>query len=47
MFHAVNGLPNFLFPVLWLPMQLGNLAVGTIAAWWSRQSIATSPLPSA
>ena len=30
-FHAINGLPNFLFPVLWLPMQLGNLAVGTIA----------------
>jgi membrane-associated phospholipid phosphatase len=30
-FHAVNGLPNLLFPVLWLPMQLGNLAVGTIA----------------
>jgi len=30
-FHAVNGLPDFLFPVLWLPMQLGNLAVGTIA----------------
>ena len=31
MFHAVNGLPDFLFPVLWLPMQLGNLAVGTLA----------------
>lgn len=28
-FHAVNGLPGFLFPVLWLPMQLGNLVVGT------------------
>jgi membrane-associated phospholipid phosphatase len=28
-FHAVNGLPNGLYPVLWLPMQLGNLVVGT------------------
>ena len=36
-FHAVNGLPDALFPLLWLPMQLGNLAVGTllglITAW--------------
>jgi membrane-associated phospholipid phosphatase len=30
-FHAVNGLPDFLYPVLWLPMQLGNLVVGTLA----------------
>jgi membrane-associated phospholipid phosphatase len=30
-FHAVNGLPNGLYPVLWLPMQLGNLVVGTVA----------------
>ena len=30
-FHAVNGLPNALYPVLWLPMQLGNLVVGTAA----------------
>jgi membrane-associated phospholipid phosphatase len=30
-FHAVNGLPNFLYPILWLPMQLGNLVVGTAA----------------
>ena len=30
-FHAVNGLPDFLFPALWLPMQLGNLVVGTLA----------------
>src|SRR5688572_11970813 len=30
-FHAVNGLPNLLFPILWLPMQLGNLVVGTAA----------------
>jgi undecaprenyl-diphosphatase len=28
-FHAVNGLPDVLLPVLWLPMQLGNLVVGT------------------
>jgi undecaprenyl-diphosphatase len=28
-FHAVNGLPNALYGVLWLPMQLGNLVVGT------------------
>lgn len=36
-FHAINGLPGFLFPVLWLPMQLGNLVVGTavgvLVAW--------------
>jgi undecaprenyl-diphosphatase len=30
-FHAVNGLPDFLYPALWLPMQLGNLVVGTLA----------------
>ena len=30
-FHAVNDLPNWLYPVLWLPMQLGNLVVGTAA----------------
>jgi membrane-associated phospholipid phosphatase len=29
-FHAVNGLPNWLYHVLWLPMQLGNLVVGTL-----------------
>jgi undecaprenyl-diphosphatase len=36
-FHAINGLPGFLFPVLWVPMQLGNLVVGTavgvVVAW--------------
>jgi membrane-associated phospholipid phosphatase len=32
-FHAVNGLPDGLYPVLWLPMQLGNLVVGTVAGW--------------
>ena len=31
MFHAVNGLPDRLYPLLWLPMQLGNLVVGTVA----------------
>jgi len=31
LFHAVNRLPDGLFPVLWLPMQLGNLVVGTLA----------------
>jgi undecaprenyl-diphosphatase len=30
-FHAINGLPDWLYPVLWLPMQLGNLVVGTLA----------------
>jgi membrane-associated phospholipid phosphatase len=30
-FHAVNDLPNALYPVLWPPMQLGNLVVGTVA----------------
>jgi undecaprenyl-diphosphatase len=30
-FHAVNGLPDGLYPVLWVPMQLGNLVVGTLA----------------
>jgi undecaprenyl-diphosphatase len=30
-FHAVNGLPDGLYPFLWLPMQLGNLVVGTVA----------------
>ena len=31
MFHAVNGLPDQLYVFLWLPMQLGNLVVGTAA----------------
>ena len=29
-FHAVNDLPNWLFWVLWPPMQLGNLVVGAV-----------------
>ena len=32
-FHAVNRLPNFFYPFLWVPMQLGNLVVGTAAGW--------------
>jgi undecaprenyl-diphosphatase len=28
-FRAVNGLPDALYGPLWLPMQLGNLVVGT------------------
>ena len=38
-FHAVNGLPGWLYRVLWLPMQLGNLVVGAVVglavAWWA------------
>ncbi len=38
-FRVVNGLPAWLFFVLWLPMQLGNLVVGTsvglVIAWWA------------
>jgi len=42
-FHAVNGLPNWLYWPMWLPMQLGNLVVGTLVGlavawvvgdWW-------------
>jgi undecaprenyl-diphosphatase len=42
-FHSVNGLPNRLYRPLWLPMQLGNLVVGTLVGlavawalgdWW-------------
>jgi membrane-associated phospholipid phosphatase len=38
-FRVFNGLPSWLFFVLWLPMQLGNLVVGTAVglaiAWWA------------
>ena len=38
-FHAINGLPGWLFVPLWPVMQLGNLAVGTAfglgVAWWA------------
>jgi membrane-associated phospholipid phosphatase len=30
LFHAVNGLPGWLYWILWPPMQLGNLVVGTL-----------------
>jgi undecaprenyl-diphosphatase len=40
-FHAVNGLPGWLYWILWLPMQLGNLVVGTLVglacAWVARE----------
>ena len=40
-FRAINGLPAWLFFVLWLPMQLGNLVVGTAVglaiAGWARE----------
>ena len=29
-FRFANGLPQWLHPILWLPMQLGNLVVGTV-----------------
>jgi membrane-associated phospholipid phosphatase len=29
-FHAVNSLPGWLYWILWPPMQLGNLVVGTL-----------------
>jgi undecaprenyl-diphosphatase len=32
-FRAVNRLPDWLYPVLWLPMQLGNLVVGLLIGW--------------
>lgn len=39
-FHAVNGLPGWLYTPLWPVMQLGNLVVGTLAglgvAWGAR-----------
>lgn len=31
-FRAVNGSPDWLYPVLWGPMQLGNLVVGAVVA---------------
>jgi len=30
-FRAVNGLPEWLYRPLWLPMQFGNLVVGAVA----------------
>jgi membrane-associated phospholipid phosphatase len=40
-FHAVNRLPGWLYWILWPPMQLGNLVVGTLVglaiAWLARE----------
>src|SRR4051794_10077266 len=44
-FAVVNGLPGWLYPVLWLPMQLGNLVVGTVvglAVAWALGSLAVA-----
>jgi len=48
-FHAINGLPGWLYVPLWLPMQLGNLVVGTaaglaVAAWYRSWSTAAAVL---
>ena len=41
-FHAINGLPGWLYYIVWPPMQLGNLVVGTLvglaSAWVARES---------
>jgi len=40
-FHAINGLPGWLYYIVWPPMQLGNLVVGTLvglaSAWVARE----------
>ena len=40
-FHAINGLPGWLYCLVWPPMQLGNLVVGTLvglaSAWVARE----------
>lgn len=46
-FQVVNGLPDWLYVPLWLPMQLGNLIVGTaagllVAAWYRSWPMALS-----
>lgn len=50
-FHAVNGLPNWMYRPLWLPMQLGNLVVGTLVGlavavalgdWWVAAGVAVA-----
>ena len=52
-FHAVNGLPNWLYWPLWLPMQLGNLVVGTLVGlavawvvgdWWVAAGVVIATL---
>ena len=48
LFRAVNGLPDWLYRPLWLPMQLGNLVVGAAAglvaawvlgSWWTALAV--------
>jgi len=48
-FRALNGLPDWCFPVLWVPMQFGNLVVGTgvglfVAAYYGRWTMAAAAL---
>ena len=31
-FDALNGLPNFIWPIVWLPMQTGSFVVSLVAA---------------
>jgi membrane-associated phospholipid phosphatase len=51
-FRLVNGLPDWLYVPLWLPMQLGNLVVGTavglgIAAWYGDWAMAAGVVTAA
>jgi len=46
-FGAVNGLPNWLYRVLWLPMQLGNLVVGTVAGLVAAAAYRSWPMAAA
>ena len=46
-FRALNALPGWLYPLLWAPMQLGNLVVGTaagfaVAAWAGELDVAAA-----
>ena len=52
-FHAINGQPNWLYWPLWLPMQLGNLVVGTVVGlaiawavgdWWVATGVVIATL---
>ena len=52
-FHAINGLPNWLYWPLWLPMQLGNLVVGTLVGlaiawaygdWWMAAGVVVATI---
>ena len=31
-FHALNGLPDFVWPIVWMPMQVGSFVVSLLAA---------------